>query len=171
MTSRECMIQHRGGRDTPQRSRQPSARSVYQFHARQTKNAPAWPRRFVASLLKSKEPQKGIEPLTARLRIECSTTELLWQFPTEVPTLTCPDADSNRDALRHHPLKMACLPISPPGRPNPFPASCNQSPKLPTGPTGLEPATSAVTVRHSNRLSYGPNCCLPSAPTPRTFYP
>ena len=27
----------------------------------------------------------------------------------------CPGADSNRDALRHHPLKMACLPISPPG--------------------------------------------------------
>ena len=24
------------------------------------------------------------------------------------------------------------------------------------GPTGLEPATSGVTVRHSNRLSYGP---------------
>src|SRR6185312_14549973 len=28
----------------------------------------------------------------------------------------CPGADSNRDALRHHPLKMACLPISPPGQ-------------------------------------------------------
>jgi hypothetical protein len=28
----------------------------------------------------------------------------------------CPGADSNRDALRHHPLKMACLPVSPPGR-------------------------------------------------------
>ena len=26
----------------------------------------------------SKEPQIGIEPMTARLRIECSTTELLW---------------------------------------------------------------------------------------------
>ncbi len=24
------------------------------------------------------EPQVGIEPTTARLRIECSTTELLW---------------------------------------------------------------------------------------------
>src|SRR5688572_996555 len=29
-------------------------------------------------------------------------------------------------------------------------------PSLNTGPTGLEPATSGVTVRHSNRLSYGP---------------
>jgi hypothetical protein len=28
----------------------------------------------------------------------------------------CPGTDSNRDALRHHPLKMACLPISPPGQ-------------------------------------------------------
>src|SRR5918993_3626155 len=28
----------------------------------------------------------------------------------------CPGADSNRDAFRHHPLKMACLPVSPPGR-------------------------------------------------------
>ncbi len=28
----------------------------------------------------------------------------------------CPGADSNRDAFRHHPLKMACLPISPPGQ-------------------------------------------------------
>ena len=27
----------------------------------------------------SKEPQIGIEPMTARLRIECSTTELLWR--------------------------------------------------------------------------------------------
>jgi hypothetical protein len=26
-----------------------------------------------------KEPQIGIEPMTARLRIECSTTELLWR--------------------------------------------------------------------------------------------
>ena len=83
---------------------------------------------FHVVLQRTPEPQKGIEPLTARLRIECSTTELLWQFPTEVPTLTCPDADSNRDALRHHPLKMACLPISPPGRPislRSHPATCN----------------------------------------------
>ncbi len=31
----------------------------------------------------------------------------------------------------------------------------------PAGPTGLEPATSGVTVRHSNRLSYGPLYYLP----------
>src|SRR5437588_3292681 len=28
----------------------------------------------------------------------------------------CPGSDSNRDALRHCPLKTACLPVSPPGR-------------------------------------------------------
>ena len=32
------------------------------------------------------------------------------------------------------------------------------------GPTGLEPATSGVTVRHSNRLSYGPLCAFTSTP-------
>ena len=31
-------------------------------------------------------------------------------------------------------------------------------PSREAGPTGLEPATSGVTVRHSNRLSYGPFC-------------
>src|ERR1039458_9616801 len=35
----------------------------------------------------------------------------------------CPDSDSNRDALRHHPLKMACLPVSPSGQIDPFPLS------------------------------------------------
>ena len=31
-------------------------------------------------------------------------------------TSECPGADSNRDAFRHYPLKIACLPVSPPGR-------------------------------------------------------
>ena len=60
----------------------------------------------------------------------------------------CPGADSNRDAFRHHPLKMACLPISPPGHTT-------------TGPTGLEPATSRVTVECSNQTELRP-------PTTRT---
>ena len=62
------------------------------------------------------EPAVGIEPTTARLRIGCSTTELRWRVLRS--TRSCPGADSNRDALRHHPLKMACLPISPPGQTN-----------------------------------------------------
>ena len=32
------------------------------------------------------------------------------------PRSQCPGADSNRDAFRHYPLKIACLPVSPPGR-------------------------------------------------------
>jgi hypothetical protein len=110
------------------------------------------------------EPAVGIEPTTARLRIECSTTELRWR--SSRCSVSCPGADSNRDALRHHPLKMACLPISPPGPAVPcipslhFPPlplhflPCNTL--LRTGLTGLEPATSGVTDRHSNQLSYSP---------------
>ena len=35
--------------------------------------------RATPAMYTSKEPQIGIEPMTARLRIECSTTELLWR--------------------------------------------------------------------------------------------
>src|SRR6478736_4754602 len=87
------------------------------------------------------EPQVGIEPTTARLRIECSTPELLWRSRLDYE---CPGADSNRYAFRHHPLKMACLPISPPG-PNNYCELHNHCEVrislLKTGPTGLEPAT------------------------------
>src|SRR5947199_7138865 len=34
----------------------------------------------------------------------------------ETPVTLCPGPDSNRDALRHCPLKTACLPVPPPGR-------------------------------------------------------
>src|SRR6476469_3824891 len=57
-----------------------------------------------------REPLVGFEPTTARLRIESSTPELQWR------DVGCPGADSNRDAFRHYPLKIACLPVSPPGR-------------------------------------------------------
>jgi hypothetical protein len=73
------------------------------------------------------EPLVGFEPTTARLRIECSTPELQWRAhqysgPSNTgahrcaPPIPCPGADSNRDAFRHYPLKIACLPVSPPGR-------------------------------------------------------
>ena len=105
------------------------------------------------ALLILKEPAVGIEPTTARLRIECSTTELRWRSRAgantpahHLPSETaCPGADSNRDALRHHPLKMACLPISPPGR------ELTICSLYSTEPTGLEPATSRVTVECSNQ--------------------
>src|SRR5436309_14050396 len=80
------------------------------------------------------------------------------------PIEECPGTDSNRDALRHHPLKMACLPISPPGLIQEYNCGhdcghyyghdCDAA--LTTGPTGVEPATSRVTVECSNQLSYGP---------------
>ena len=74
---------------------------------------------------------------------------------------TCPGADSNRDALRHHPLKMACLPISPPGQLHVVASRyCSdptvQSYETDTGPTGLEPATSRVTVECSNQTELRP---------------
>jgi hypothetical protein len=63
-----------------------------------------------AKSLIDEEPLVGFEPTTARLRIESSTPELQWR------NVGCPGADSNRDAFRHYPLKIACLPVSPPGR-------------------------------------------------------
>src|SRR5688572_20255479 len=62
-----------------------------------------------------REPLVGFEPTTARLRIESSTPELQWR-DLGLPDYRCPGADSNRDAFRHYPLKIACLPVSPPGR-------------------------------------------------------
>ena len=97
--------------------------------------------------------------------------------PSEDDRPVCPGTDSNRDALRHHPLKMACLPISPPG---PLPLllsaiSCQLSeyskPRYSnrfhwelsnTGATGLEPATSRVTVECSNQTELRPQLRLPS---------
>src|ERR1700710_3116189 len=75
----------------------------------------------------------------------------------------CPGADSNRYAFRHHPLKMACLPISPPGqtttalvrRTFETAAQALFTTKK-TGPTGLEPATSRVTVECSNQTELRP---------------
>ena len=87
----------------------------------------------------------------------------------------CPGADSNRDAFRHSLLKTACLPISPPGQTHLRPStatlhSCQLTdsaiPKYRlaiastelsnTGATGLEPATSRVTVECSNQTELRP---------------
>jgi hypothetical protein len=86
----------------------------------------------------------------------------------------CPGTDSNRDALRHHPLKMACLPISPPGptilhvRRASLSAigvqnsqiqklvTCDNRQLSNTGATGFEPATSRVTVECSNQTELRP---------------
>jgi len=134
-------------------------------------------RRCERGTVSYQEPQVGIEPTTARLRIECSTTELLWhncrwqmadggwqQLPSAVCLLPsgveCPGSDSNRDALRHHPLKMACLPVSPPGQSQRvhlriLQQRSNTDPPA-TGATGFEPATSRVTVECSNQTELRP---------------
>ena len=115
------------------------------------------------------EPAVGIEPTTARLRIGCSTTELRWRLRScdfvRLRALPCPSADSNRDAFRHHPLKMACLPVSPLGQ---RPSLRGAFQPFRAGLTGLEPATSGVTDRHSNQLSYSPSSCILSSSRPAT---
>jgi hypothetical protein len=83
----------------------------------------------------------------------------------------CPGADSNRYALRHHPLKMACLPISPPGQNlSPQSAVCRETELIfqtkTTGPTGLEPATSRVTVECSNQTELRPQLLKSGSETP-----
>ncbi len=111
-------------------------------------------------------------------------------FPSTHPA-QCPGTDSNRDASRHHPLKMACLPISPPGHSAAAEAgrssvlhrashivhhtSCithravvhagdaaadGHASRTTTEATGLEPATSRVTVECSNQLSYASNTAV-----------
>jgi hypothetical protein len=147
------------------------------------------------------EPQVRIELTTARLRIGCSTPELLWHVLRKsrsqstrrrrhVPINTfnqehlhcryaqcieCPGADSNRYALRHHPLKMACLPISPPGqhhraraRANDYHCTATDYQKT-TGPTGLEPATSRVTVECSNQAELRPQLLESGSETPSSL--
>src|SRR6058998_96830 len=73
------------GEPTTPRSRELDARPEQTKKRRQ-----CW-RRFELSACS--EPAVGIEPTTARLRIECSTTELRWRLATA----QCPGADSNRD--------------------------------------------------------------------------
>src|SRR5690606_5635675 len=36
-------------------------------------------------------------------------------LPSRLLQIWCPGPDSNRHSFRYHPLKMACLPVSPPG--------------------------------------------------------
>ena len=65
------------------------------------------------------EPQVGIEPTTARLRIECSTTELLWRgnlmpwLGFEPRRLAAPppqDGVSTSFTTRALPTAVACVP-------------------------------------------------------------
>jgi hypothetical protein len=164
------------------------------------------------------EPAVGIEPTTARLRIECSTTELRWHvcsvkrprcLPCGPRLLRSPGArdtlHSPRAGLVHVRIASCCSPAPETHRtrlaltpPPPLTATaCAPLHSVPwrgleprrltapppqdgvstnsttrashlccTGLTGLEPATSGVTDRHSNQLSYSPN--IPTLPL---FFP
>ncbi len=122
-----------------------------------------------------KEPQVGIEPTTARLRIECSTPELLWRgnlmpwLGFEPRRLAAPppqDGVSTSFTTRAR-ISSIMSGINPP-MPMLQPASKpHYEPILPTGATGLEPATSRVTVECSNQTELRPlNRTLPLHPAP-----
>ncbi len=121
------------------------------------------------------EPQVGIEPTTARLRIECSTPELLWRgnlmpwLGFEPRRLAAPppqDGVSTSFTTRAR-ISSIMSGINPP-MPMLQPASKpHYEPILPTGATGLEPATSRVTVECSNQTELRPlNRTLPLHPAP-----
>ena len=119
------------------------------------------------------EPQVGIEPTTARLRIECSTTELLWRDParamdrrvTRMPWLgfeprrlsAPPPQDGVSTSFTTRATTIVLLL-----------ASCFLLLAAPTGATGLEPATSGVTVQCSNQAELRPQLRVQPAidPTP-----
>src|SRR5256885_12952525 len=106
-------------------------------------------RRFLVSL---ESQRSGLN----RRPLDYESSALPLSYAGGLANLQCPGADSNRDALRHHPLKMACLPISPPGQIT-----------ISTEPTGLEPATSRVTVECSNQTEL--RLLLPALAGPRPF--
>jgi hypothetical protein len=102
------------------------------------------------------EPQVGIEPTTARLRIECSTTELLWRkygmpwLGFEPRRLAAPppqDGVSTSFTTRAIPSSSTA-------------ATPTDTPTT-TGATGLEPATSRVTVECSNQTELRPLTNIP----------
>jgi hypothetical protein len=53
--------------------------SAWEADALPTELLPRWAEKYNESARKPPEPPVGIEPTTARLRIECSTTELRWR--------------------------------------------------------------------------------------------
>ena len=122
------------------------------------------------------EPQVGIEPTTARLRIECSTPELLWRG--EDPTC-CKPTSTNMPWRGLEPRRLTAPPPQD-GVSTNFTTRANPASEegermedetsfilhpstfiLKTGATGLEPATSRVTVECSNQTELRPQLQLP----------
>src|SRR5258705_11146686 len=88
--------------------------------------------------MKRPEPLVGFEPTTARLRIECSTPELQWQRTTRMPW------------RGFEPRRLSAPP------PQDGVSTSFTTRARTTGPTGLEPATSRVTVECSNQTELRP---------------
>lgn len=103
------------------------------------------------------EPQIGIEPMTARLRIGCSTTELLWLTVNRRKRQTC---NLFSTCMPWRGLEPRSLSAPPPqdGVSTNFTTRAHTGPALvtATGATGLEPATSRVTVECSNQTELRP---------------
>jgi hypothetical protein len=88
--------------------------------------------------VKRPEPLVGFEPTTARLRIECSTPELQWQRTSRMPW------------RGFEPRRLSAPP------PQDGVSTSFTTRAKTTGPTGLEPATSRVTVECSNQTELRP---------------
>ena len=126
---------------------------------------PAWEAGILPTELRPqtdrREPPVGIEPTTARLRIECSTTELLWRDDhalartrTATPFGTTPSRWRVYQ-FHHQGDAPAADPAGDAGREGETRLSCG-SITCTTGATGLEPATSRVTVECSNQTELRP---------------
>ena len=114
-----------------------------------------------------REPPVGIEPTTARLRIECSTAELRWPWNALARTRTATPFGTTPSRWRvyqfHH-QGVVTAGIGGSGDRGtignferaPDPSTPRSLETGPTGLTGLEPATSGVTDRHSNQAELQP---------------
>jgi hypothetical protein len=142
------------------------------------------------------EPQVRIELTTARLRIGCSTPELLWQvwvLPYSYSRMG--RLPSHRTALKRgmpwSGLEPLCLSAPPPqdgvstnfttraklqliaGSQRRVAAACyllSAASCSFTGPTGLEPATSRVTVECSNQTELRPQLLESGSKTPSSIH-
>ena len=107
-----------------------------------------------------------IELTTARLRIGCSTPELLWPVVGNAlertrTAMPCGTTPSRWRVYQFHHQGKNTSPTAPLDR-----SSSANAPKNKTGPTGLEPATSRVTVECSNQTELRPQLLESGSETP-----
>jgi hypothetical protein len=134
----------------------------------------------------AREPQVRFELTTARLRIGCSTPELLWQvlrMPWSGLEPLCLTAPPPQDGVSTNFTTRATSLHSRQDHREPHPSTDSRhrhrksfltrtNSQQTTGPTGLEPATSRVTVECSNQAELRPQLLESGSETPsspRTF--